>query len=110
MIQTVKDQWVKRLKSGKYKKARRFYRENDECYCATGLLLDILDPDGWYRVGRMWQHRITLYEGLGENDKLNGDFFPKTGLTWEDYYNITNLNDYSKMTLPEIGTWVEEHL
>jgi len=48
--QELKDKWIDALRSGKYQKSEGQLREKVEdgyCYCAMGVLCDIIDPNVW---------------------------------------------------------------
>lgn len=44
------DKWVANLRSGKYKQGVKKFKKGDR-YCAIGLLLNTIDPLGWYPDG-----------------------------------------------------------
>lgn len=102
MVPLVKEQWVRKLKSNKYIKSRRVYKTDYNCFCPIGLLLDILNPEGWRQYKGSWYNNLGIYS--------DQRFFEKTGLTWDNFSQITKMNDFTTMTLPEIGQWVEENL
>ena len=62
MDKTLKKKWLEALRSGEYKKGRRFLRK-DGAYCCLGVLSDLMDPEGWcpgiFRVGAKF-----TWEGL----------------------------------------------
>lgn len=47
MDKELKTKWVAALRSGKYKQGRGEYRSDDGCYCALGVLLNVMAHYGW---------------------------------------------------------------
>jgi hypothetical protein len=49
---TLRERWIKALRSGKYQQARRTLVQRDKTngtasFCCLGVLCDVFSPDGW---------------------------------------------------------------
>jgi hypothetical protein len=104
-VSTVREQWVEALRSGKYIQRDRALRRGDGM-CCHGVLLDIVDPDGWTPPpdgGTRWQHRLAL-DG--------GTFMPKISWFRETVgpgisaYQLSDANDAGK-TFDQIADIIE---
>lgn len=110
MNSTIKAHWVEGLRSGKYKQGRRRLRTGNEfnCFCALGVLCDIVNPalwrlsGGWYAFGLTTPH--SSYYSLPDN------LATTIGLKSEDQTLVTILNDLEGKSFDEIADWIEDNL
>ena len=85
-----KNVWIEALRSGDYEQGRGLYKDNDGCYCAVGILNEILSGGNPYsRAG---------------TDVI--DSMPQRHSVWNV---ITKMNDDGK-SFNEIADWIEENL
>jgi hypothetical protein len=96
MNSEIKRQWVRKLRSGRYKQAIGvlYWQSSDE-FCALGLL--------------------GLVCGLSRADLAQRASLPayvrrRAGLHWMDSAGIAGLNDGEGLTFPEIAEYVEHGL
>lgn len=50
-------EWTEALRSGKYKQGRFCLRNERDEFCCLGVLLDVVQPDGWRLRDGEWSHR-----------------------------------------------------
>ena len=55
MNEEIKAKWIEELSSGKYKKGNQFLRDQNDNFCALGVLADIIDPEGWTKGDKEWK-------------------------------------------------------
>lgn len=87
----IKKQWIKALRSGKYKQTRGRLK-GDGGFCCLGVLCDVLGEHMNYEVAK--DHGVTLDEIeilYGMNDG-------------------TLHHHHRKHSFPEIADWIEENL
>lgn len=79
MRKTVKDRWVKALRSGRYDQGRACLSLRDafgdDSFCCLGVLAHIVDPEG-----NTWKPRDISYGVLGDGEscKLIGGGLPSS--------------------------------
>ena len=77
--------WIKTLKSGKYKKGTKFLRTDNQ-FCCLGVLCDIEAPDKWEGA----------YDHISHNKQTTIPSFKYTneyGLSKDDIVLLCRLND-----------------
>jgi hypothetical protein len=96
------DDFIVALRSGKYEQIAHYLRIGD-CFCAEGVLCDLLDPDAWYR------RREGHYEWNG-----NGFWIVSSNIPEEIHkalgYEVGDLayaNDVMCLTFAEIADELE---
>ena len=104
MDQAIKAEWVKALRSGKYKQGNGRLRDGDT-FCCLGVLCDIGTKKAWASNG--------AYCGLA-GDKRTG-FLPHTisnlaGLSDYTQNVLSSLNDCAGSSFNEIADWIEKNL
>lgn len=93
------------LRSRKYKQGQWLLRSADgECWCAGGVVLDVLDPNGWSSVqscvGQRWRwHGVMLYPRESE--------WRMIGLPLSDSSVLGVFNYDEGKTFEEIAEWLE---
>lgn len=98
-----KEAWVKALRSGRYGQARKALR-GDGCFCVLGVLLDVVDPDGWSPGpvcdGR-WGHNME-----GDLTEVSPDLLP-----FMTQHELMGLNDgahlVEPLTFAELADWID---
>lgn len=102
----VKKKWIDALRSGKYTKTThemRVQRNGKSCFCALGVLCDVIDSKRWevhsgyYRWGNSW----AIIPGRTRN---------AIHITEKECLSILNLNDSKRKSFNEIADWIEENL
>lgn len=91
----IKEKWIKALESGDYMKARKNLYGGGGCYCAIGVLCDVINPGGWKKG--LWATTHVDFEAnnLGE-------------LKRSDVNKVIALNDKDNLTFKEIASWLKE--
>ena len=93
-------QWIEALRSGNYRQGDNSLRRND-AYCCHGVLLDVVDSDGWHPPAREGG-RASHVHGRIRNDADNAwaDLMPDlawfertTGLSEEVAFSLAEMND-----------------
>ena len=101
----LKQEWMKRLKSGIYEQGKRVLRNRDNKYCCLGVLCDIINPDGWKKGDP-----TTLYFN-GENyNGLNEDTRIKVGITLDDHDKLIEMNDDFSDSFDKIADWIQDNI
>lgn len=110
MKKAIRDAWVQSLRSGLYPQARgALCRREQEgyCFCALGVLADVVDPKGW-ETGDLELGMLREYGGyIG---LLPDEMYDEIGLPWTVSRRVVELNDDEKKTFPEIASWIEENI
>ena len=99
-------EWVSALNSGAYEQAFGDFRSQDGgSFCALGVLLDIVDPNGW-----------TFYDDVDctdlrwewESEDYINDvrLYEDLGINWRE---IIAMNDQHELTFESISMIVEEN-
>ena len=103
-------QWIEALESGKYKKGNLQLRRGD-CFCAVGVLCDVIDPKLWVRaynsiiitsdepnpdnlIEYSWNYNTCTTPELAKK---------KIGLTVDDFNNIMKLSDLNNDFSPVVN-------
>lgn len=106
------DRWIAALKSDEYEKGFGALHSKSDCFCAMGVALKALgfspepEPDPFTGDFRYRGHLGTAPAALVKALALRSS----TGSLLdnpEGYSSITAMNDQSKLTLPQIGEWIE---
>lgn len=111
MESTIKQKWVKALRSGKYKQGRGMLRNNDNEFCCLGVLCDLFDQSRWIKRenGYSYKYGKGLSKGYASSN-LPEDIFKKIGLSWYQEDILINMNDNRRMSFDEIADWIEERV
>jgi hypothetical protein len=118
MNEKLKNKWVKALRSKAYKQGRFVLRDNENCFCAIGVLCNIyslgiweLKAHGWnYKEKRPKDFRLMYITKYSEtNYLLNSEDLEAMGLRKEDQEMIMNLNDKEGRSFSAIADYIESH-
>ena len=107
MIEKIKEQWIKALKSGKYTKCRGFlHSEND--FCVIGVLCDLYLKS----KGEEWRQESDFSEFSihGSSFRPNVEILVWANLGQDNLNDLFNLNDRNKKTFNQMADWIEETL
>lgn len=123
MKRELRDEWVRRLRSGQYKQGRSRFRSTDDTFCCLGVLADVLVDEGlgtWgdRRLGRVpfvatgnsepnsWSECIGTYTpALAQQIGLVGRTY-QTGVQ----RTLTDLNDSVQASFDEIANVIEREV
>lgn len=122
MTTELKQRWIEALRGGKYRQSHQVLRTQAGEFCATGVLCDLIDPDGWKQespsiqtyhwhrpleLKTVWAYpmwgdlaRYVALEHLAEISQMNDG--------WE-----ADQNPWEKTapkSFAEIADWIEENL
>jgi hypothetical protein len=100
MDQTIKNKWVKALRSGAYAQIKGNLRTS-KGFCCLGVLCDVVDTTRW---------TSSIYVSHAYGDYVA--FFPPvisdaSGLSHEDAQILMEANDRHKWTFDEIATYID---
>lgn len=100
MFKELKDEWVKALRSGKYKQGRgKLYQKLDDSFCCLGVLCDVakveLDPEG----GNALVDNNTGYELIGVLLGYESNVF--YGMNDFEHKSFIEIADYIEKEVPE---------
>lgn len=77
------EKWIAALRSGEYKQEFNCLRKGD-CFCAIGVLCDIVDPTAW--EGDLWHGQSSMPAWAWEHIS-SGSMW--TVITWNDRDHLT---------------------
>lgn len=90
----VKKKWVDALRSDKYTQTfqvMKAQKNGSDCFCALGVLCDIMDPDKWNK-----DEYGMNYWGEDPSVLIQKEILNSIGLTRDDMRNVWALNDSSE--------------
>lgn len=97
-----KAKFVTALESGKYKQGTVELRNPEDHYCALGVACDVVDPEGWKKVGDFWGWH-------GEDPFFASDLVKDEYLTVTERGKLLSLNDGQGKSFREIAQWVRDN-
>jgi hypothetical protein len=103
MGKSLKARWIKALRSGEYKQGFGHLRKGD-CFCANGVLADIVDPKGW---SKDIEENFWRWRGYGLTFTSTEIFKSKL---ISQLLLVEKLNDGAKFSFPEIADQLEKTL
>lgn len=107
----IKKLWVEALRSKKYQQTRSSLREGD-CFCALGVLCDILDPEGWqFLEGDRSSYWVHGPEQLGNLSFLwpGLKVEEKSGISPAELSWVQRMNDIYGWSFDVIADEIEKH-
>lgn len=101
----IKSDWVKALRSGKYKQGRGLLRNDNDGYCCLGVLCDLHSKV--YNVD--WKPYEAIY---GFQYDGCGGGLPESVAIWSNLpvsakHNLTDMNDFSGANFEAIADYIE---
>jgi hypothetical protein len=99
---TLKKRFIAALRSGQYAQISGRLRDGD-CFCPTGILADVIDPDAWYVFGcEYYWHgsRICLWNEAE-------DAMRNAGVNLLGVWLMMSLNDDCSKSLEEFADMIE---
>lgn len=121
MPENRKRRWIDALRSGKYPQTKGTFKQlldDKECFCATGVLADIINPEllkaqtfnrGYFLDGRVVEKmypkgysRLRLQQGAS-------DRFTLFGLPKGQFRKIVKMNDAGE-SFQTIANWIEKNV
>lgn len=119
MKKTIKDKWVKALRSGKYKQGHCLLKKGNT-YCCLGVLTDLYikaKKKKWTYDGMANGKKIYIYKSRKD---ISSAYLPKEVQDWaglkspdpqpKNHCELTLLNDSRKKTFKQIATIIEKGL
>ena len=111
MNKTVKKQWVKALRSGKYDQAQEVLRTEDNKFCCLGVLCDLQVPNLWKKTNeKCWILRAKDSDGDIAKEQLPVVLQDRLNISSSQQEALIELNDSSGANFEEIASWIEENL
>ena len=113
MDNEVKMRWLEALRSGKYQQGGGYLRQKSPAgdkFCCLGVLIDILDPNGWVdgQMEGVYEHdgrtaipnlRIEELAGIERKNFASPDW----------YCRLPAMNDEGNKSFEEIADYIEEN-
>lgn len=98
--------WVKALRSGEFKQARKCLRSGENNFCCMGVALNLIDPYGWRHPrgnGSVdWRSCDTNEIGTSLREALQIE-----GTTAR---RLADMNDLNGASFKQIADWIEANL
>jgi len=112
MNKTIKDNWIKALRSKEYVQGRTSLRQKDNSdyhYCCLGVLADITPGFRWNGTDlcELYIDNGNGYCGIGFLNYLGRDH---VGMTHEQEGILASMNDGYGKTFEDIADWIDKNL
>jgi hypothetical protein len=110
MDEKIKEEWIKRLRSGNYEQGIGFLNKDDK-YCCLGVLCEIAVEEGI--LEKIKYDNAFSYDGYMGNLPVKVDKWcrfsqNKKFYVGDDSYEIIDLNDTKKLSFLEIADVLEK--
>lgn len=102
MEKSIKNKWIKALKSGEYRQARGKLKRGSRM-CCLGVLCDIIDPKGWKK-------NTFYFKDTYNNGSLSDSVLSYSKLEEEEMNHCIIMNDEDKLSFEEIAKYIKENL
>lgn len=107
MKKGIKRRWIRALRSGRYKQARRKLR-GDNGYCCLGVLCDISGKGNWRELNTgCW---VYDYRGLSSSAYPCEEIRKSIGLRSVEMEELISMNDSEKTNFDTIADWIENRI
>jgi hypothetical protein len=111
MQKTIKKQWVKALRSGKYEQAQERLLDDNGKMCCLGVLCDIAFDGEWDKEFGAW----VMFPDDENLDRTDGGELPMSmldsiGMDLNDQEKLITLNDEDGFTFAQIADYIEANL
>lgn len=106
MDQTIKNKWVKALRSGTYKQAKQRLRSS-KGFCCLGVLCDVIDSTKWVEGNSFFAPHYFHYFYNGWSGMLPQDIMEMAKLDKEDAQILMDANDCEDWSFDDIATYVD---
>lgn len=101
--QNIKNRWLDALRSGNYQKCELTMRDQNDCFCALGVLADVVAPNDWVKNEYGWNNKgFDPYDGNNYRNKFNPWYVSDE--------NDGTSNDIDPSTFDQVADWIEENL
>lgn len=116
MDAVVKAKWIEALRSGRYIQGRGWlkkqYPDGRVCHCGGGVLVDVMNPLGWYGESKLRYHSgapFSVYYYEGEATEIPFIMRFRAGLSALEANQIIGLND-AGTPFALLADYIERHL
>jgi hypothetical protein len=99
-----KSKWVAALRGGNYEQGRGRLRTSTNGYCCWGVLCDLLDPEGWTRIGPDGPYSFRGRQFLPPSDLME-----TIGIQCPKHTILSSMND-TGVGFASIADYIEGHL
>lgn len=127
----LKNQWIENLRSGRFKQGHHRLRRLDNTYCCLGVLCETLrenglnvewveprDPKSVYHDRGSLEDRAPAYTLIRSNNGelerntalLSDELRALAGITVNDMWNLTRINDMDRLEFRRIADWIQERI
>ncbi len=103
MDQVVKKEWVKGLRSRKYKQTTGVLKDHLG-YCCLGVLCNIIDPENWDQFDNY------KYKSKSSEVEIPDNLRKKLKITKKQQEKLVELNDDQGLSFNKIADYIEENL
>lgn len=119
MDKQVKKDWVKMLRSGKYRQGKEALAKRDNSKhlyrCCLGVLCDVMgakrtEVDGCGKPGCCPTEIQYSYKGTADTDLLPSALADEVGLPQKTQENLACMNDIRNLSFSEIADWIDSNL
>lgn len=109
MKRALKDAWIAALRSGDYKQGWCQLRDEQDRFCALGVLCDVTPGRSW-SGGGVWldDNRGPAIKLGSATLTLDGLWF--SGLSRDEAFILERLNDTDQWSFAEIANWIENNI
>lgn len=110
MNKIYKKEWIRALKSGKYKQGRQrlkiIHKDKSNSYCCLGILCNIIAKKG---LGK-WEKRNFIYNDDIFETELEGDLMDEVELHGIEQDHLIKMNDQDKSSFKKIADYIDKNL
>lgn len=114
MKKKIKEAWIKRLRSGRYKQGTGVLRDGSNKYCCIGVLCTIINPNIRWNLSNNKDYYTpsgNTDDGLiCSNTGLSKDNLKRAGISNEEQDELIRLNDDEGRNFLEIADHIEKNL
>jgi len=121
MKETVKEQWIEALRSGKYRQGKHVLRDKEDKFCCLGVLCDLYRKETGHGD---WGESLDNYVFGSGSDNTRSSFLTEEVADWAGLENLRPVIDGTKIThyndghmpniephdFDEIADLIEQHL
>jgi hypothetical protein len=114
-LSDIKTKWIEALRSGRYAQTKGYLRtidqEGNSCYCAAGVLADIIDPGAWEEASPCSDLRSTTkYRWNGHMFGLQKEEYEPFEIPFSILDGAMRRNDDKFESFSDIADYLEEAL
>lgn len=111
MKKRIKQNWIKALRSKKYKQTYKYFKYNN-CYCVMGVLLDTIKKEFKlvWKLNDEYSQFSLIYNKENMVEISYVDFLNDIGLTSNNINTLMTLNDRRKLNFRQLANYIERYI